>query len=654
MNDLMILHLSDLHIDDNSTSYSRLLKGLLDDIKKEIKYVKDKSVIVVITGDIIHQGKKKAANAAIQFFNDLKEIIIDKVITIYIVPGNHDKFRTKENKFLISTYRALQAQSLESKDTKFNDDFYESFWKFHIDAYKSKKGSGYLELTQKIYKIFGMSDEEIKNKSFIKDTFGVDIVHNQDKKYCFVLLNTAWSSIDDNDNRNLILGGFQIKKIKNQFHNLTDKYSEEDRPDLTIVLGHHPIGCLHGKEEDGIFTEMISFEELDANVYLCGHTHDRTVINWVNNRHSINTFMTGIGWPENGSGYHIGTHTYSMYAFNLDINSIDIYVKSTDDGGSFDYDYRIYNSEQTKDNKKIVFPIQTQKAQTHILLNTGPNRSKKAYYISNEFMEYISEYILRMSRFCYVIGIITESDKNELYENIIYGRELNEQEEFDNDEIMFNYLFANTNEEIDNKEDVIKEILKFNEKNLFDMFLGFLFKICQKLQQILLHEYCNKNDIVRFHFRFLADKNNFLYVKLCTSFSSFSTDINLEDYDVSEIKYGELIEASYNTERGLIYSLNKDLCNNALKDKWKNFITIIPIFEQNHFTRRYSGETKKKFPYITFGVTTNSKKFDNLLYCMDYFSINKTLGEMIEKYLQLFNISIEKFCAWAKNNLKDC
>lgn len=68
-----------------------------------------------------------------------------------------------------------------------------------------------------------------------------------------------------------------------------------DDIDLTIVIGHHPLGALSGKEEDRIFSEMISFESLDANVYLCGHTHDRTVNNWVNNRHSINTFVTGIG-----------------------------------------------------------------------------------------------------------------------------------------------------------------------------------------------------------------------------------------------------------------------------------------------------------------------------------------------------------------------
>jgi hypothetical protein len=32
-----------------------------------------------------------------------------------------------------------------------------------------------------------------------------------------------------------------------------------DDIDLTIVIGHHPLGALSGKEEDRIFSEMISF-----------------------------------------------------------------------------------------------------------------------------------------------------------------------------------------------------------------------------------------------------------------------------------------------------------------------------------------------------------------------------------------------------------
>lgn len=355
MNDITILHLSDLHIDDSKPNYSRLLHSLLKDIEKEIEYVLDNTLVVVVTGDIIHQGKKAAVKPAFKFFEDLKRILGNKTAGIYIVPGNHDKFRTKENEFLIPAYRMLRS----IRDKEFDKNFYESFWKIQIDTYSEEHGTGYLELTQKIYALFGMDQEE--RHRFIDNTFGVDILDIKGKNYCFVLLNTAWSCIDDNDNRNLVLGKFQIEEINRQYHELVDSLEESERPCLTLVLGHHPIGCLQGKEEDNIFTEMMAFEELDANAYLCGHTHDRTVINWVNNWHSLNTFMTGIGWPENSAANHVGIHNYSMYVFNLDVNSIDIYVKGTDDGGSFSPDFRIYTNEDNKDKKKIVFPIRSRK-----------------------------------------------------------------------------------------------------------------------------------------------------------------------------------------------------------------------------------------------------------------------------------------------------
>lgn len=60
----------------------------------------------------------------------------------------------------------------------------------------------------------------------------------------------------------------------------------------------------------------------------------------------------------------------------------------------------------------------------------------------------------------------------------------------------------------------------------------------------------------------------------------------------------------------------------------------------------------KKIPYLTFGVTTNNEKFDELLYCMDYFSIKQTLEEVISRYIDTFCIDIDKFCGWAKNILQ--
>ncbi|MBE5739227.1 MAG: hypothetical protein E7349_00045 [Clostridiales bacterium] len=620
--------------------------------------MKNDSLVVVVTGDVLHQApqyskNQKAVNNALCFFNDLYQVLKDKVAGIYLVPGNHDKYRSEDNKFLIPAYRSLNGTGVQSEGTYFNKSFYDSFWKYHLETYGEESGSGYIYLVKQIYEIFG-AKMNFQNKTFINETFGVDVLEIHGKKYCFVLLNTAWSCIDGNDNRNIILGQFQIETIRSQFQKLFNKHSM--RPDVTIVLGHHPIGSLCGKEEDKIFNEMVSFDGLDANVYLCGHTHDRTVNNWVNNRHSISTFVTGMGWPEDMAARHVGNHTYSTYVFNLNMNSIELYVRSTKDDGTFSPDFRIYTSKHI-DCNKLVFPIKAEETQTYITLSGGNNSLAKSYYISGNFIESIKTYIKRIERFRAVISVMTESDKNDLYENIdLDGLDEfidkdNEAEEIEEinyiDEILYNYLFANTPNDEHNTE-ILNKIFQRNKRLLFEMFLGFLQKVCQKMQQILVD--ADKNDIVRFHFRYLADRNTFQYLRLCTSFPQ---SIIPEEYEVSEIKYGELIEKAYESNCSLIYSINEDFVENKLKAKWKNFITIVPLFENNNYIRKYkeNGRTKK-IPYLTFGVTTNNEKFDELLYCLDYFSFKETLEDIIDQYLEIFRVDIAQFCDWVKKGVE--
>lgn len=676
MNDLTILHLSDLHIDSSSSSYSRLLSNLLTDIKNEIKYTKDNSLLVVVTGDILHQGPKysdnqKAFNNAIKFFSNLQKILNNKVAGIYIVPGNHDKYRTDDNAFLIPAYRVMPSTIIDKNNKKksvFNDKFYKNFWEFHLKSYGLETGTGFIELSKKIYEIFGMSAEKLKTKSYICDTFGVDVIEVLGNKYCFILLNTAWSCFDENDNRNIVLGDFQIQKIKEQFQDIVGGLDESERPQITFVLGHHPVGALRGEEEDHIFNEIISFDSFDANVYLCGHTHDRTVNNWVNNRHSVNTFVTGIGWPENSGGSHVGEHTYSMYVFNLDANSVDVYVRSTNDGGSFSPDFRIYTTEQNSESKKLVFPIKAQNAQTFIPLSVGDNRSSKAYYISEHFIKTIKDYIKRIERLRAVVSTMIESDKNDLFmslsndeQNIEFNGELDigfDDEELmleymseeinETDELLYNYFFASLPNESDEFISKINKIFSDNAEMVYETFLGFLQKLCQKMLQTLVGDLCDDTDIVRFHFRFLADRKSFQYLRLC---ASFPESINPTEHDVSEIKYGQLIEKSYLSGHSLIYSVNEEFTENRLLDKWKNFITVVPLFDKNSFTRK-NVSRNKKIPYITFGVTINNEKFDELLYCMDYFSIKESLEEIIEQYLEVFHIDIGEFCVWAKKYLE--
>ena len=80
MNDITILHLSDLHIDNTSKTYSKLLKNLIFDIKTELGFIKDKSLVVVVTGDILHKAPQFSKDStaftnAEKFFSDLYAVL---------------------------------------------------------------------------------------------------------------------------------------------------------------------------------------------------------------------------------------------------------------------------------------------------------------------------------------------------------------------------------------------------------------------------------------------------------------------------------------------------------------------------------------------------------------------------------------------------
>lgn len=93
MNDLTILHLSDLHFDLTGAQPYKLYKSLLNDINNELKYSKD--IVIVVTGDLVNRANFQSEDLVLRFFKELKDIIIEKTLLtihgIFFVPGNHDK-----------------------------------------------------------------------------------------------------------------------------------------------------------------------------------------------------------------------------------------------------------------------------------------------------------------------------------------------------------------------------------------------------------------------------------------------------------------------------------------------------------------------------------------------------------------------------------
>ena len=127
---------------------------------------------------------------------------------------------------------------------------------------------------------------------------------------------------------------------------------------------------------------------------------------------------------------------------------------------------------------------------------------------------------------------LSSLEENDAQEGEEFDSIIQEDQISDEDELLYNYFFANIPNE---SEEMQKEIIKIFQKNselMFDTFLGFLQKLCQKMQSILVSDLCGSSDIVRFHFRYLADRKSSQYLRLCTSFSK---DVDRIEYDVSEI-----------------------------------------------------------------------------------------------------------------------
>ena len=91
-----VIHISDIHIpnSDDGRPYSKMMKGFIDDVTKQINHMKvsegiDESEIrIVIVGDIFHQ-KIKASNEAKMMFHEMLNTF-NKFAKTIIVAGNHD------------------------------------------------------------------------------------------------------------------------------------------------------------------------------------------------------------------------------------------------------------------------------------------------------------------------------------------------------------------------------------------------------------------------------------------------------------------------------------------------------------------------------------------------------------------------------------
>lgn len=668
MNDLTIIHLSDLHFKWNAKlkgSYPALYHNMLDDIREQSKYYAS-PVIIVVTGDLVNQGNftKEVKKAICSFFKDLKETLGDKCKDILIIAGNHDKKRTELQQHL---------SELILKESAPLTDAYEKLLNQTTSSFDE-----YKQLMMEIYDIFGVAEKHIET---LKNTYGVDVIEfdydspvfykqkkgkkkkkqkkNKEiktKRFCFISLNTAINSIGKSDYRNLRLGKIQLDYISELLQSKTG--SKATKCDMTFVLAHHPVNWLVGEEENIVQNKLLSPVEWKTSIYMCGHVHQRDAISWRNAHHSLTTLMTGFGWPDAGA-QHAEVHLYSTYVFNLDLNSIDIYVRSTNDGGVFVPDFRFYGKTSDEYPNKIVYPIDNSKTQPYVELKRGNERTGKALYLDNNFIEKQSIFCTYLCAFQNKATLLRQSsisDCEEEAEKSGKNRQFIQQLKM----YLTEGLFSNSLEQrrigIKKDEKLLEELKNFlkEEDRVYEKFDGFLQGICEELiKQLCIfpqYEKAIRERKIRCHLRYYDylsyEENNEIDVfkKICCSYGSKKYQENT--LVMREIKWKSLIKASYDMKCPLLYEVNREISERETEENgWKNFLTAIPLFSDNIY--KFSNIER---PYITLGISCKDIALNDLLRLFEFSRIDMIVGSIIENFVKSFNVDLAEFIKFLSKN----
>lgn len=578
MDDLTILHLSDLHFDTIGAQPFKLYEALLADINNQLCH--SKNIVIVVTGDLVNRANYDCEDLVIHFFSRLKAIIKSfgqEIKGIYFVPGNHDK------------ERSYATTVLSENCEPYNEEYFKTFWEFFDASFKK-----YLTLTQKIHELFFKT-------GFNNSTYGCNQLSIGDQLYIFARFNTAWSATSDADRRRLKLGSFQIEEIEKEYrdirlqHSIQEKNTSQKAP-IVIALAHHPLNWLTGPDEDCIQNFLIGQRGIDAQIFICGHTHTRDVVNWSNNRHSLTTLSTGIGWPDETESDHSELHAYSIYVLHLDLNAIDVYVRSTNDGGTFVEDYRLYTQEENRKHNKIVLPFSATKVHSYFELGSISGRSPKVNFLSNDFITKTEQFIDSLGSF-----------RQMAIQEIHFRKNTSEADE-------------------DRKYLDFKSYMQV----LCD---GFAVNFLQNYPQDAQHS-------IRFHFRCLTFESNdsIIYPELCSSFWPKSN--NISRTPMRTWPFSELIEAAFREQRPLICSANHEVC--ITTTSWQDFITAIPLCEENIYHSTAKRDIQN-FPIFTFGVSIASDKFKSFLYCLDYYRIDRVLASLLHLYAEQIPIDFLEF-----------
>ena len=252
--EINILHLSDLHFNLKKggkiselkiTQRKFTLEKLLDYFRGNVNEWKPD--IIAISGDVGWAGKEEDYSEAKQWILELLHVLKISPDHLIICAGNHDLDRDK-----ISGMG--YPESAKQADNWLSIDHLDNLLRPFLNFQNFLKDIG--------CKILKLGDKECSLAGF-REIFDIN----------FIILNSAWFSRGDNDEKNLWLGLPQLHLMELKGH--LPKESEYDRSKITISLFHHPPSKLSNDDFRSKVRREAAYSILCKRVHiiLVGHMH---------------------------------------------------------------------------------------------------------------------------------------------------------------------------------------------------------------------------------------------------------------------------------------------------------------------------------------------------------------------------------------------
>lgn len=235
MNNLTLLHLSDLHAREKEIAEFRIRR---DALLKDLRQLQTKPDIVLISGDIAFSAEKSQYQIAREeFLCPLMENLNINRGNLIISPGNHDISR--------SLIAPLIADGISSRlsDT---------------EAAQSLLGhKDWILPQQSEYMTFLQS---IQEKETIRFPFFSKILRKNMISVGVSAFDSAWLCINDDTNKRIFLTRQQVQEQADQIRDA----------DLKIALIHHPLTWFHPSEHEIVQQDLRACFDL----ILTGHMHE--------------------------------------------------------------------------------------------------------------------------------------------------------------------------------------------------------------------------------------------------------------------------------------------------------------------------------------------------------------------------------------------